>query len=53
MEEDKKNCGDHPERKAKLLMYGFPYAIAFELLKVKDKQPPEIQQKIDQARDLL
>lgn len=27
--------------------------MAFELLKVKDKQPPEIQQKIDSASSLL
>lgn len=34
-------------------LYGYPYAIAFELLKVQADQPQPIQSKIDSAVDLL
>lgn len=35
------------------MRYGYPYAIALELIKVQSKQQIEVQKKIDTAVELL
>lgn len=43
----------NPIRRQRILMYGYPYAVAFELLKVRPSQPKEIADNIDLAVELL
>ena len=48
-----KNEDSATNREADLKLYAYPYAVAFELLKVEEEQPIKIKRQIKQTIELL